>query len=127
MTKKEAAIVSAYTGILIGDFESLHEYVEDILGRPVWTHEMASDKTANEIKKKSKPDFMKIKVTDVARDKAEAERDELKARLERARAAWAVHIDECECWAKEGLYLVPNEVQELDAILNGGGGKREGK
>jgi len=39
MTKREAAIVSAYTGILIGSFSDLHQYIEEIMKRPVWTHE----------------------------------------------------------------------------------------
>lgn len=35
MTKREAAIVSAYTGILIGSFSDMHEYVEEKLQRSV--------------------------------------------------------------------------------------------
>jgi len=50
MTKNEAAIVSAYTGVMIGDFSALHEYVEKILGRPVFTHEFASNQVAEQIK-----------------------------------------------------------------------------
>lgn len=32
MTKREAAIVSAYTGYLIGEFKDYHAYVEEIMG-----------------------------------------------------------------------------------------------
>ena len=32
MTKREAAIVSAYTGVLIGDFNEMHRYIEEIMG-----------------------------------------------------------------------------------------------
>lgn len=32
MTKIEAAIVSAYTGILIGEFEDFHDYAEEVMG-----------------------------------------------------------------------------------------------
>jgi len=60
MTKHEKTVVSAYTGILMGQFSDLHEYVEKIMGRPVWTHEMANEKIAAEIKEKSKDDFLKI-------------------------------------------------------------------
>lgn len=60
MTKREGAILSAYTGILLGEFSAMHKYVEEILGRPVWTHEMASEKVVNEIKEKSKEDFIKV-------------------------------------------------------------------
>lgn len=58
MTKRESAIVGAYTGILCGPFEALHEYVEEILGRPVFTHEMGSKAVADEIKEKSRSDFV---------------------------------------------------------------------
>ena len=43
MTDREKAIVMAHTGIcmLTGDkFQIFHKYVEDILGRPVWTHDI---------------------------------------------------------------------------------------
>lgn len=63
MTKQEAAIVAAYTGYLIGDFSDMHAYVEKILGRPVFTHEMASEALAEQIRQKSKPDFVSLKVS----------------------------------------------------------------
>ena len=62
MTKREAAIVSAYTGFLCGEFSEMHKYVEEIMGRPVWTHEMGSASFFNEIKTKSKPDFVSLVV-----------------------------------------------------------------
>jgi len=60
MTRRESAIISAFTGILCGPFDAMHEYVEEILGRPVFTHEMGDKKVAEEIKKKSKADFIDI-------------------------------------------------------------------
>lgn len=60
MTKHEAAVISAFTGIMLGDFDDLHGYVEKIMGRPVFTHEMGSQKIADEIKERSKPDFIKL-------------------------------------------------------------------
>lgn len=60
MTKKEAAIVSAYTGILIGEFSDLHEYIEKILDRPVFTHELSDKKLCVKIKEKSRQDFINI-------------------------------------------------------------------
>lgn len=62
MTKREAAIVTAYTGILIGEFSDLHEYIEKILGRPVFTHELADKELWVEIKEKSRKDFINITV-----------------------------------------------------------------
>lgn len=61
MTDREKAIVMAYTGacMLTGDkFQIFHKYVEEIMGRPVQTIEMGF--IANEIKEKSKADFMAL-------------------------------------------------------------------
>ena len=41
MTKWEKVVISAYTGVLMCDFDDLHKYIEDKLGRPVWTHELS--------------------------------------------------------------------------------------
>ena len=63
MTDREKAIVMASTGItmLKGDkFNIFHEYIEQILGRPVWTHELGDESVWNEIKEKSKDDFIEI-------------------------------------------------------------------
>lgn len=63
MTDKEKAIVMAHTGIcmLTGDkFQIFHKYVEDIMGRPIWTHEMGIESIADEIKAKSKDDFIAL-------------------------------------------------------------------
>jgi len=61
MTDREKAIVMAYTGacMLTGyKFQIFHKYVEEIMGRPIWTHEMAQ--LADDIKEKSKDDFMAL-------------------------------------------------------------------
>lgn len=63
MTDKERAIIMAYTGIsmLTGDkFSIFHKYIEDILGRPVYTHELANKSVCEEIKEKSKKDFIEL-------------------------------------------------------------------
>lgn len=60
MTKEEKIIVSAYTGVLMCDFADLHEYIEKLLKRPVWTHELADHHVMEEIKAKSKPAFLKL-------------------------------------------------------------------
>lgn len=62
MTKKEAAIVTAYTGVMLGEFDAFHEYVEEIMERPVFTHEFGDKKFMQELKEKSKEDFKKIVV-----------------------------------------------------------------
>ena len=63
MTDKEKAIVSAYTGItmLNGEkFQIFHKYIEDILGRPVFTHELGNELVFAEIKEKSRADFLRL-------------------------------------------------------------------
>lgn len=61
MTDKEKAIVMAHTGIcmLSGDkFQIFHKYVEDIMGRPILTHEIGL--LADTIKEKAKADFLAL-------------------------------------------------------------------
>ncbi len=58
LTKEQAAIIGAYTGVCAGPFGDVHEYVEKIMGRPVWTHEFPS--IADEIKERSRADFIAI-------------------------------------------------------------------
>lgn len=63
MTDKEKAIVMAHTGIcmLTGEkYGVFHKYIEDILGRPVYTHELAIQSISDEIKEKSRDDFIKL-------------------------------------------------------------------
>ena len=62
ITKREAAIISAYTGILFGEFSEMHKYIEQIMGRPVFIHEFASKDITNEIKQKSKKDFCSLTI-----------------------------------------------------------------
>ncbi len=61
MTDREKAIVMAHTGIctMTGDgFQIFHKYVEDIMGRPIMTHEMGL--LADEIMEKSTADFIAL-------------------------------------------------------------------
>lgn len=60
MTYLERVIVSAYTGYLMCDFSDMHKYIEDKLGRSVWTHEMAKKDMQEEIRKAVYPDFIAL-------------------------------------------------------------------
>lgn len=60
MTKRKAAIVSAYTGYLIGEFSDFQAYAKEIMGRPIFTHELP--KIVDELKEKSKKGFMSIRI-----------------------------------------------------------------
>lgn len=59
-TKKEAAIISAFTGIMVGEFKDFHEYVENLFGYSIFTHQFADKSFAEKIKELSRPDFMKL-------------------------------------------------------------------
>jgi hypothetical protein len=62
MTKREAAIVSAYTGILIGEFSDCHKYIEEIMDRPVLIHELGDKDISDKIKELAMDDFLNIKI-----------------------------------------------------------------
>lgn len=62
MTEREGAIISAYTGTLFVSFPVFHKYVEEIMGRPVLTHEFTNKSVMEEIKNRSEEDFFKIHV-----------------------------------------------------------------
>lgn len=60
VTKREAAIITAFTGYCIGNFGDAHEYMEEIMGRPIWTHELGSAGAWDEIREKARPDFVAL-------------------------------------------------------------------
>jgi len=60
MKKREAAIVSAYTGFLIGNFSDMHEYIEEKLKSPVFTHELGDRRMLDKIREITKPDFIEL-------------------------------------------------------------------
>lgn len=59
---EQAAVIAAYTGYLIGEFSVMHAYVEKILGRPVFTHELGNDKVCAQIREAARKDFMSLQV-----------------------------------------------------------------
>ena len=60
LTKEQAAIIGVYTGVSCGPFADIHDKIEQVLGRSVWTHEMANKKFMEEAKEKIKPEFLAI-------------------------------------------------------------------
>ena len=61
MKKREAILISAYTGFLLTkDFSDVHEFCEKICGRPIWTHEFAEKSVQEEIQEKCKPLIIKM-------------------------------------------------------------------
>ena len=63
MTKQECAIVMAHTGICMlkgEDIGIFYEYIEKLMERPVFTHELANKEISETIKEKSLNDFLKL-------------------------------------------------------------------
>lgn len=60
MTKREVAIVSAYTGYLIGDINEMYKYISEIMKRQVFTHEIPI--LFDEIRERAKTDFNNINI-----------------------------------------------------------------
>lgn len=61
MTRREGCVLTAYTGLsLVNSFHDFHKYAEELLGRPIFTHEFGNKDVAKEIKKASEKDFLEI-------------------------------------------------------------------
>lgn len=61
MTKKEAVVIEAYTGVgmLTGEDRNLfYKYINQLMGRKVYLYEILA--LEREIKEKAEPDFIKI-------------------------------------------------------------------
>lgn len=60
MTKEERLIVTAYTGILMVDWEEFLDYTETLLGRPVTAKEIDTEEFAVAVMTAVKDDFAKL-------------------------------------------------------------------
>lgn len=60
MTKQEKLIVTAYTGILMVDWDEFHKFAEELLCRPIYTHEFDKEEVTNEIVNAVRDDFMRL-------------------------------------------------------------------
>ena len=58
LTKEQAAVIGAFTGFAIGPFSDIQEYAERVLGRPIWTHEFASESVVSELREAARDDFV---------------------------------------------------------------------
>ena len=77
MTREEAILLSAYTGFLfVPDFSEVHEFCEDTLGRPIWTHEFADDCVQKEIQEKLRPKIIELVQNIAALDPTSQKRGE---------------------------------------------------
>ena len=63
MTKRECAVIMAHTGVCMltgDDFRIFQEYIEKLMGMPIYTHELGNDSVAEAIREKSLPDFLDL-------------------------------------------------------------------
>lgn len=63
MTKRECAVVMAFTGVTMlkgENIEIFYDYLEELFGRPVYSHELENELCWAEIKEKSQKDFVEI-------------------------------------------------------------------
>jgi hypothetical protein len=60
LTKEQAVIITAYTGIGCCKFSDFHKYTEEIMGEPIWTHEFANAELWEQLKEKTKESFLSI-------------------------------------------------------------------
>ena len=63
MTERECAIVMAYTGVvmLAGDnLKVYYKYISEVMGRPIYSHELAVKSIQKEIKEAARADFISL-------------------------------------------------------------------
>ena len=61
MTKEESLLISAYTGYMIcSQFNELHEYIEEVMGEPIFTHQMGSEEFNKVLRNKLKPKILEL-------------------------------------------------------------------
>ena len=60
MTKREGAILTAFTGIMIGSFSDFQEYVDGLVGYSTFTHMFGDKEFATKVKELARADFIKI-------------------------------------------------------------------
>lgn len=60
LTKEQGIIISAYTGVLCCNFTDLHEYIEKVMGRPVFIDELGDDLFWDDLRDKTKKDFLSM-------------------------------------------------------------------
>lgn len=60
MKKREALVITAYTGTLLCDFSDFQDFASEIIGRPIFTHEIAHGEILEELRKKTSKEFFEI-------------------------------------------------------------------
>lgn len=98
MTLREKAIVETYTGIcmLTGDDRmEVYKYMTEIMGRSLFSHELADKKVMEELKEKSKHDFVSICSKKEADDRLNSKKPILKEKKSVSFADYENGTGEC--------------------------------
>lgn len=62
ITKREAAIISAYTGYKLGEFEDIQKYAEELFGTPMWADGLSDRDVIEKLQEKATPDFETLEI-----------------------------------------------------------------
>jgi hypothetical protein len=60
LTREQAAIIGAFTGITCGPFADIHAYAKRKFGRPLWTHQFAEPEIVDKLRELARDDFLAI-------------------------------------------------------------------
>jgi hypothetical protein len=60
LTRRQAAIIGMYTGILAGPWEDVHSLGDELMGYPTMTHQYGDKNFVNILKEKVQPLFLNI-------------------------------------------------------------------
>ena len=60
ITKRDLAVLSAYTGYMFGEFQNFHGYAEEIVGHSIFTHQFGDKEMSKKLHELSKEDFLKL-------------------------------------------------------------------
>lgn len=102
------AIISAYTGFVLGDFAETHRYIEHLMGRPVFTHEMPDLK--EKIQERAKKDFVALEPLVKAAPGLKTENERLRKFVE----GYALAADACS----SDIGISCSECQQTEDCIN---------
>ena len=61
LTKRQAAIIGAFTGVTCGPFSDIHEYVDSLPGfEGIYTHNFGDREIMERVREAAKPDFLAL-------------------------------------------------------------------
>ncbi len=60
LTREQAAIIGAYTGVTCGPFGDVHEYAERLMGESLTTIAFAMPQFVSKLRERARDDFLSI-------------------------------------------------------------------